>query len=456
MNIISDLEKSKSVEQIVHEDNSIWPIIKNYLPLLLDKDNELVKREDAGTIKILLKGLFRDAFWFVKIFQSNIWVFTNSERRYGLNDSYFDRVASGLLQFFPSYVLFENPIPKGQSPKKKLQKGERWVGLSWLFLLQSLIIKATGSVHIENLEQLDDLLGVHKNKILGIIKRYHAEYKLYRFLFSFRKPKAVFVVCYYTKYGLIKACKEKGVPVFELQHGLITTQHRAYGFKADYAQAFKPDYFLTYGRVFNQIVAEGHFVPKTHTLVYGYSFLNEVSKKAQLSEGLAALKERYKTVVCITGQLINTDKKLLPLIEQVAKKRPEVCFIYKPRNLNNGILCEALRNLIKWERANTYMLLKFCDLHLTIYSTCALESLALGTPTISVDVDGLYTEHLKKLIGTNTYNYEASSADDIVGILDEVSGQKEDTQRVKLSISETMAPLISKEAFLDFFNKVIH
>ena len=441
LNSLTEIEKKGGIARdITHKGISVWPIIKNYLPLLAEKGNELVKKEDTSTIKILLKGLLRDAFWFVQLLRSNIWVFTNSERRYGLNEVYFDRVASGLLRFFNSYVLFENPIPKGQSSKQRLRRGEYWVGMSWLFLFQKFIMKINRPPKIENLNLIEDVLGEHKSKILGIIKRYHAEYILFRFLFNFRKPKAVFVVCYYTKYGLIKACKKTGIPVFELQHGLITNRHRAYGFESDYAQSFKPDYFLSYGRRFNQIVAKGHFVEKSQTLVYGYSFLHEVSQKAEPSKELMALKKKYKTVVCITGQLINTDKMLLAIVAEVAKGHPETCFIYKPRNQGNGIQCNTLPNLIKWETANTYMLLKFCDVHLTVYSTCALESLALGTPTISVDIDGLYTKHLKKLIGSNTYNYEATSPNDLMKILDKITAQNRDSEAIKQSISEIMAP----------------
>ena len=455
MNLLAEFEKKGDIANITHKGNSVWPIIKNYLPLLSEKGNELVKKEDNSTLKILLKVLLPDAFWFVKLFKSNIWVFTNSERRYEINGSYFERVASGLLQFFPSYVLFENPIPKGLSPRKKLQKGELWIGMSWLFLMQKLIMKFTRPLHIENLNLIDEVLGTHKSKILDIIKRYHAEYLLYSFLFNFRKPKGVFVVCYYTKYGLIKACKMKGIPVFELQHGLITTEHRAYGFKSDFARAFKPDYFLSYGRIFNHIVTNGNFIQEANTLIYGYSFLHEVSQKIEPSQELLELKESYKKIICITGQLINTDNKLLSIIEDVAKVRPEVCFIYKPRNTNNGIECTTIPNLIKWQNANTYMLLKSCDFHLTIYSTCALESLALGTPTISVDVDGLYTKHLKKLIGENTYNYEINNALDLIEVLDQKVDLKVDNKAVKQSISAVMSTLISKKAFFKFFDEVV-
>ncbi len=455
MQSLTDIEESIDVKRIAHEGNSIWPILKNYLPLLLDKGIEVVKKEDSSTIKILLKGLFRDSLWFIRIFQSNIWVFTNSERRYGLNGSYFDRITSGLLRFFPSYVLFENPIPKGQSPKKRLLKGEHWVGMSWIFLLQKLIMKGVKPPYIENLQQLDTILEEHKNKIQGIIKRYHAEYILYRFLFNFRKPKAVFVVCYYTKYGLIKACKEKDIPVFELQHGLVSPGHRAYYFSKDLGRVYFPDYFLSYGDYSSQVVSMGNIVPMVKTLNYGYSFIEEVDARLSVSQELKDLKNHFKKVVCITGQLPVTDEPLLKMINEVHGLFPDICFIYKPRFNDSTAITETANFICRFE-ANTYELLKYCDYHITVYSTCAMECLALGTPNISIDIKGYYSKFLKPMLHDNPFNFTTTNTSGLVKILKKLVKEEFEPTDVKKSISPVFSKMVSSEAFFEFFDKVVN
>jgi hypothetical protein len=455
MNTLAEFEKNDIAHRITHQGVHVWPLIKNYLPLFAEIGKEVVKKEDRGTINILLKGLLRDAFWCVQIFRSTIWVFTNSERRYELNGKHFDRVTSGLLRFFPSYVLFENPIPKGQSPRKKLQKGEYWVGLSWLFLLQKAIMACMGRLQIKNLHLLDQELGVHKTKIQSLVKRYHAEYLLYRFLFHFRKPKAVFVVCYYTKYGLIRACKKRGIPVFELQHGLVSPGHRAYYFSRDFDSDYFPDYFLSYGAYSSEVVSQGHVVPKSHTLDYGYTFLDEVAGRLSMSQELKAIKNRFKKVVCITGQLPVTDVPLLEMISEVHSLFPEMCFIYKPRFEDSTAISPTSGNFIQHFELNTYELLKYCDYHLTVYSTCAMECLALGTPNIAVDIKGYYTQFLKPMLNDNPFNFTVSDIQGLIQILKKLEKEAFDPNVVKESIRPIFSEMISSEAFFEFFDEVV-
>ncbi|SFR58082.1 Protein of unknown function [Maribacter stanieri] len=454
MSQLNRIEKEFNIANIKHDGVCIWPIIKSYLITLEPTKSEILKKPKS-IIKLLLKNLFLDIFSTHKIFKSKIWVFTNSERRYAINNSYFDRVTSGLLDYFDNYVLFENPIPKGRSSKNKLQKGEFLIGMSWIYLIQFLILKFSKTPRIEAFVDLENYLEQDLSKIKDIYHRYHAGYLFYNFLFKFIKPKGVFLVCYYSNFGLVKACKKNRIPVLELQHGIVTKNHRAYNFAKTLNGPFTPDYFLSYGPYFNSIVKNGNLVLKKNTLNYGYSFLYEANKKLRKTDEIEKLLTKFNKVICITGQLENTDRKLLKLVGNVSDEFADICFVYKPRNKNNMVTFKEKSNFIKWEDINTYLLMKYCDYHITIYSTCAIESIALGTPNIAINIDNLYSAHLKDIIGDNEYNHVVDSEKELNKLLLRLSNTNYNNKMVVQSISNVISPMISKELFSNFFNKVV-
>src|SRR6056297_3520187 len=405
-----EIEKNFDTEGLTLQGVRIWPMIKSYL-IGIEKDTQVIKEASPSTIKILLKNLIPDTLSFRKIKKSRNWVFTNSERRYYINQESFDRVTTGLLHYLEDYLLFENPLPKGRTKKSNLQKGEHYFGMSWIFLLQFLLLKFSKKPKIQNIDALESYLDRDLNKIKNIIHRICAGERIYDFLIRRYRPQAIFVVCYYSNFELIRAAKKNNVPIIELQHGLVSKGHRAYYFSKHYGEEHLPDYFLSYGQYSTEIVAEGNLVKLGDILNYGYTFLEEVRRKLVISDELRVLKKKFKKVICITGQLPMTDKPLLKIIDEVCDDFPEVCFIFKPRYMDDTPKFTEKANFIALGHLNTYELLKYCNCHITVYSTCAMESLALGTPNISVDIKGYYTQFLKSMLHGNRYNYVVDSSE---------------------------------------------
>jgi hypothetical protein len=60
-------------------------------------------------------------------------------------------------------------------------------------------------------------------------------------------PEIAVVVTSYANNTRIKACKELGVPVIELQHGIINKYHLSYNFPDNKKMYTFPDYILTFG-----------------------------------------------------------------------------------------------------------------------------------------------------------------------------------------------------------------
>lgn len=447
------IESEFQVEKLQHKGVTVWPVIKSYLIGITGEFN-VIKEATPSNLGILLKNLIPDIFSLWRFKKNQHWVFTNSERRYFINESSFDRVTTGLLNYIEGYLLFENPIPKGRTKSHKLQPGERAIGMSWIFLLQFFITKITSLPIIDNLDALNAFLKKDVSKIRHIYRRILAGQRVYTLLIKVFKPKVIFVVCYYSNFEIIRAANKCDIPVVELQHGLVSEGHRAYYFKEEQPNIFMPDYFLSYGSYSSDLVVKGKVVQPENILNYGFSFLEEVSKNLTLSKELKVLKDRFTTTICITGQLEVTDTDLVAMISDVSSSFPDICFIFKPRFLNRGVQFIEKPNFIRTERMNTYELLKYCDFHLTVYSTCALECLALGTPNISIDIKNYYTNFLRKMLGDNPYNYVANNKGELLDVLRTLESKKVDEDKVKKSIAPIFSPLVDSDTFHTFFKNI--
>ena len=448
------MQNKIAAEKIRYKGVSIWPIVKSYAIEYTD-EAKVIKKATSSTLKILLKNLFCDLISTNKLKRTPYWVFTNSERRYHIGQASFDRVTTGLQNYIGDYLLFENPIPKGRTEASKLHPREHYVGMSWIFLLQFLFMKLTKKPKIEGLDELNNLFGKDMSNIKNIYHRIVAGSKVYGILIRLFKPKAIFVVCYYSQFELICAAKQYNIPVIELQHGLITPGHRAYHFKNKQHTEFMPDFFLSYGPYFSQIISKGKVVPPKSILNYGYSFLNEVDKQMKISPALSKFKGQFDKLICITGQLEVTDADLMNMIFEVSEDYPKTCFLFKPRFRDSFPQFVGTANLLRVDDINTYELLKFCDYHITVYSTCALESIALGTPNISIDIKGYYSKYLKNLLSDNPYNFEANNKEDLKAILLADNKSNYEVEKIKKSIGHIFSPMVPTETFLGFFQKIV-
>jgi len=83
-------------------------------------------------------------------------------------------------------------------------------------------------------------------------------------------PSLVIVVVSYGKETFIEACRERSIPVVELQHGVITRYHYGYSYPGERQKEAVPDRLLTFGEYWNETVP----YPEGMTAeAVGYSFL---------------------------------------------------------------------------------------------------------------------------------------------------------------------------------------
>lgn len=75
---------------------------------------------------------------------------------------------------------------------------------------------------------------------------------LYERLLERIDPEVVVLIVSYGKETLIEACKRKGIPVVELQHGVIYDYHFGYSYPDGETKKTFPDYLFTFGEFWNQ------------------------------------------------------------------------------------------------------------------------------------------------------------------------------------------------------------
>ncbi|WP_237561653.1 hypothetical protein [Halorubrum halophilum] len=96
---------------------------------------------------------------------------------------------------------------------------------------------------------------------------------LYERLLDRVDPEVVVLVVSYGKETLIEACKRKGIPVVELQHGIIYNHHFGYSYPEGETKTTFPDYLLTFGEFWNE---NARFpIPDNRVIPVGYPYLEE-------------------------------------------------------------------------------------------------------------------------------------------------------------------------------------
>jgi len=96
---------------------------------------------------------------------------------------------------------------------------------------------------------------------------------LYRRVLQRVSPKLAFLTASYGgRETFVEACQTEGVPVVELQHGVITRYHMAYSFPDAPKHVF-PDYFFSFGDYWADSVELP--LPDEHVIPVGYPYLEQ-------------------------------------------------------------------------------------------------------------------------------------------------------------------------------------
>lgn len=409
MKILKEIEQDKGIFDLKYKGISIWPVLrlKSFYQILEQQKGatNITRKLNKSSVLVILKCFFYGFSELFKLSRYDYLVFSCSERRKHVDGLYPERVVEGFLSQTNS-LLIENPFPLGKHYRKDQIPTKSIMSESILFI--GIFILGFFGYKKSALENEKVFLDIQKkydfkinyNRFLLI---YEGQYRLIKLLLKcFKKPKAVFFVYSASSMGYIRAFKEFNVPVIEIQHGVINKEHNAYNVYNDFGNALFPDYLLTYGyrelEVFNN--PENYFINPKNVTPVGYYLLDKYlsNQSDDQTEYIQNYKKKYKTIVAYTHQEVY-EKEILDFLIESANLAPNVLFLLLPRFDLKEVRENMPENLIIEKNLNVYDCLRFVDIHSTIFSTCAIESLSFGVPNIMYNYQNFSKSYYADILG---------------------------------------------------------
>lgn len=238
------------------------------------------------------------------------------------------------------------------------------------------------------------------NSIYDFITVFFEMKKFFHTILQQHSPKAVLFRTGYGRFpmALSQACRELKIPTIELQHGLITKYLPAYVRASPTTNHdCVPAYLLTHGEKYSDIVKEGNIFDKDNVVTVGFPYLEKNILDVKKTDTPSDTRySRFEYTVLFTSQGFIANK-IQNFVEEVSlgfeKTGANIGIIFKPHhNDPKGYseLNDKYKNIILEDKyADTFKIMSRTDIHATVYSTSALEAMALGKPNIFVDIYGL-------------------------------------------------------------------
>ena len=273
-----------------------------------------------------------------------------------------------------------------------------------LRILEALYVKLF--LRTVNLEGKEVLATLNKDfnvsmdgETLG--KRFLAQYWMMKTLLAWKKPKAVFAVVSYMKMGYVLAARELGVKVIEMQHGTINKSHFGYANYKNVNPNLFPNYLLAYGEETQETFTEGNITFAPHDVfALGHYYLHLI-QKLSLPHSLKIDRVRKSEVsVAVSLQDDSVGSQIVPFLNEVAMQRPLWTFVFVPRKTSQDeyLKLNLSNNIVFLPELNVYEVMHLCEVHSTVFSTCALEAPTLGKPNVLVNIENKSVEYFSTLL----------------------------------------------------------
>lgn len=259
----------------------IWQYLRGEIFDLIRNANVKVKLEvmEKVNIKLFTKiieltknSLLYNPFFTFKKYNKIVFL---HNRKNLINNSFVDVYTDSFID--------DNTLVIDSSYDEVFQtkyKRNSFINLS-MFILRLFIKTDSDSdkIHIiENIisEELNVKINLIKifKKHLGTFKAF---YKIYNLLFRYIKPKEIVIVVSYGQSALIKAAKDNGIKVIEVQHGNIHKYHFGYSFGGRKNIEYFPDILYVFGEYFKKL----NYLPllEQNIKVHEYPFFKYKLKK---------------------------------------------------------------------------------------------------------------------------------------------------------------------------------
>ena len=432
-----EIETKYNVEDIEYRGEKVWTFLRaNYyreLEKCITKDYAQFKKNN-----ILVKSLIllRESFYgFRNWFRSYDYIFfSDTDGRSKINNKFFDINFEKIIEKigYDKSLYIELPNPKHYPIKDIFTKYiVSIIGLKFIIYICSKIHFYT-FFNKSNISILDDI-NQNENINLNYLRYINSmiiSISIYKFLFRIYKPKVIFLDCYYGKESIIKSAKDLGIKVVEVQHGAIGKSHFAYNVNSYLDNSYIPDILLTFGKYDKKLIESNIYNPFKEIKSIGRYSLEKL-KDEPIPTKLLKIKDNYNTLISISTQY-PVEKELAKFIKIVSKDNNKVGFLLSLRHYDKSFYDNfKMPNnvyLFKGEYS-CYNILKVSDIHLSCYSTCALEATFFEKKVILLDINGLASQYMYEYQSNNLHII--SNQDEFQQIL------SKDYEKEKLNIYDT-------------------
>ncbi|MFN5879195.1 MAG: hypothetical protein ACK44B_10025 [Flavobacteriales bacterium] len=407
----------------------VYPWLKGRLFYKMITGNETLQKRD---LKLYWKQITSIFYGILNVFRRyDIWAFSTSLERRPIEGKQFDKLfdyvgnESGYKTLVIETRIFHYHPYRSIASRYAISR-------SFFLLFEEIY----GRLFLRNTRVNDEALlkAINSNVSEGIdhrtlLRKYLAQYRLMKFwLKILPNPKLVMLSVSYTNFGYIKAFKERGIKVAEVQHGIITKNHHAYNYAKGFTSDQFPDYLLTIGKKEKAVFDLANKFPVREVIPVG-SYIIDHYATFKINSGY-----RKKPLVLFTlqdGQI--GDKFIEFILGFKASDHEHFDILVQPRrnSKENYLKRYAELDSIEFSNQDFYSTVVKADLHCTVYSTTAIESLSLGIPNILVNIDDQSVEQLGPVLGGNQYTKVAQSHANFLEALDLLKNS--DPERVKLS-----------------------
>jgi hypothetical protein len=411
-----DVEKLDVMNLRVHKFDlsfEIYPWIKSRIFHKALMGNEVLQGKDRATFWTQLRSLLYGFFSFFRRYDA--WAFTNSSERVMLEGKHLDKLMDPLSLAHPMKVLLVE-LQLFKQFKRKEVSSRYVVSRAWIIFLEELYSRIfLRKVTFEGKNVLDEIEHILDESVdvEPIIRKYLSQYRVMRFLlWLLPKPKVVFLTVSYANFGYIRAWKEAGIKVVEMQHGLIGDGHYGYVYHKKLDENQFPDAILVFGEHDQLFFEKQTAIPIKQAVSVGryildYYKMKAIPNKTPVRSILVSLQDSHWSTALLNFVLEVNNKEPDKYHWTIQTRRTPESVYRKEFNFPSNF---------EFSRLNVYEAIGKADAHLTIFSTTAIESISIGKPTFLFNYEGASDTYLGQFLSSNSNAYFCSDVQSFIHI----------------------------------------
>lgn len=431
--LLREIEDKYPVDEIISDNIRLWQFLRFRFHLALYLKHDVGDEQalpyflkQSGSIINLILNSLKSIFALSKK-KGEYLLYTDISEIKHYDNKYFDKIAHNIIEQYGANlnVIINTSNQRTAVPKFSVNNA---VNAS-VFYLFSLKYNKKFTIENENvLKNIEQDYGVsidyHKK-----IKRFLSLVRCMNHYFKKRNYKVLFINTYYSpviNHAMVFAAKMNGIRVIDLQHGMISPGDAAYTTNRVFDAKGIPDAMMVFGEHYKEVIIKNKFLASDRIGVAGNYYINLLRKTSDNSTEIkifiSEIRKRHHKIIAVTSQA-TIENELIDFVNQVAALNKNFFYLFIPRHFDNPLLKSNFEDNVFIDfKMGFYKLIPWVDFHSTVYSTCAIESLAFGIPNILININNLSTNTFGSLLGKENYTYYCNTKEDYIQQITNLSG----------------------------------